>query len=373
MDDASVETDHLDPEFAPLVEVVNGQDVLGAAVSVLGDGKPRKAAEILADALRRKLVKPSTTAQRIDSVLTQHIARATLRGNRPLVVESTTGHEFRINHPADNWPSIALPSRPRYVSRHDVEAISTRLRSTGTGSDPIAFELAVCDAFTMLGFVAQHVGGYNEPDGTLDAPLGPLAYRTILECKSAPASGVVGLPRPEEPAKFRDSYHADFAVIVGPAFSDNVSLLNELDTHRVSAWTTDDLLAAIGNDVDTYECRSLFAPGFVHDALGDLVWSRTHGKDKRLAILRDLLRREGYDEQRRLVGRMRASDMPVLTLDAATILVATALQKAGIDAAPTRAELQQAMDDLIRADEAATVEGREGIIIRRGGIGARLS
>jgi hypothetical protein len=68
-------------------------------------------------------------------------------------------------------------------------------------------------------------------------------------------------------------------------------------------------------------------------------------KEKRLAILRDILRREGYDEQRKLVGHMPAADMPVLTLDAATILVTTALQKAGIDAAPSRDELRQTMDD----------------------------
>jgi hypothetical protein len=108
-----------------------------------------------------------------------------------------------------------------------------------------------------------------------------------------------------------------------------VSLVNELQVHRVSAWTVDDLIAAIGNDVDTYECRELFAPGFVR-------------KEKLLAILRDILRREGYDEQRKLVGHM-----PVLTLDAATILVTTALQKAGIDAAP------------------------DGIVIRRGNAPAR--
>jgi hypothetical protein len=155
-------------------------------------------------------------------------------------------------------------------------------------------------------------------------------------------------------------------VIVGPSFSDSVSLVNELSTHRVSAWTVDDLLTAIGNDVDAYECRELFAPGFVHDALGDLVWSRAHGNEKRIAIMCDMLRRLGYDEQRGLVGRMPADDMPVLTLDAATILVATALQQAGTAAAPSRAELQQAMNDLVRAGEAATIAGREGIIIRRG-------
>ncbi len=363
MQDHAVSRDELG---AGLVPLLSGQDVLGAVVEVLADGKPRRAGEILADALERGLLDPTTTAQRVDAVLTQYIARTVIRGNRPLVVQSTTGHLFRINHPADDWPSFALPARPRYTSRSDFDAIAKRLRATAVGTDPSAFEQAVCDGFALLGFAVAHLGGNNEPDGTLDAPLGPLAYRVVLECKSAPASGVVNLPRPEEPAKFRDSYRADYAVLVGPAFADGASFVSEIGVHKISVWTVDDLVDAIGNDVDAYECRDLFAPGFVHDALGDLVWSRTHGKEKRLAILRDVLRREGYAEQRNLVGHLQPADMPVLTLDAATILVEAALQKAGIAAAPSRDELQEAIHDLVRADEAVVIPGRDGVIIRRG-------
>ncbi len=356
----------LESSLVPLLDLAVGQDVIGAAVSVLSDGKPRKVAEICADALQRGLLKPGTTAQRIDAVLTQYIARTLVRGNRPLVVQSTTGHLFRINRPPDDWPSFELPPRPRYTSRPELEAISGRLRSLATGADPTAFERAVCDAFALLGFVVNHLGGHSDPDGTLDAPLGPLAYRAILECKTAPASGVVNLPRPEEPAKFRDARGADFAVIVGPAFSDGANLVSEIGIHRVSVWTVEDVIAAIANDVDALECRDLFAPGFVNDALGDVVWSRTHGKEKRLAILRDILRREGYDEQCKLVGHLKPADMPVLTVDAAMILVEAGMQKAGAVAAPSRDELQQAMTDLVRADEAVVVPGRDGIVIRRG-------
>jgi hypothetical protein len=48
-----------------------------------------------------------------------------------------------------------------------------------------------------------------------------------------------------------------------------------------------------------------------------------------------------------------------------------ALQKASIDAAPSYDELRQTMDDLVRADEAATVPNRDGIVIRRGNAPAR--
>jgi hypothetical protein len=140
----------------------------------------------------------------------------------------------------------------------------------------------------------------------------------------------------------------------------------ELRIHRVSVWTVEELIAAIANDVDTLECRDLFAPGFVTDALGDLIWSRTHGTEKRPAILRDVLRREGYAEQRAIVGHLEPADMPVLTLDSAMILVEAAMRKTNSTAAPSRDELQQAMTDLVGVGEATPVPGREGIIIRRG-------
>ena len=51
---------------------------------------------------------------------------------------------------------------------------------------------------------------------------------------------------------------------------------------------------ALCNDVDAYECRDLFAPGFVTKRLADLVWSRSHGEEKRELVVREILRREGY-------------------------------------------------------------------------------
>ncbi len=339
---------------------------LAAALTVLSDGKPRKAAEIVADAVKLGLLQPTTRANSMESSLKDYISRTVARGNKPFLVQNPIGHLFRINHPADDWPTFELPPRPRYTSKVALDALSERLRAAAVGPDAVAFERAVCDAFTMLGFVATHMGGSDAPDGTLDAPLGPVAYTIVLECKSAPTGGIVNAPRPEEPAKYRDALHADYAVLVGPAFADGAGLVSEIMLHRVSVWTVDDLIVAIANDVDAYECRDLLVPGFVRDGLGDLVWSRAHGKEKRVAVLRDILRREGYTQQRKLVGRAQRADMPVLTLDAATILVETALQRDGATVGVSRAEIQQAMSELIHADEAAVVPGREGIIIRRG-------
>jgi hypothetical protein len=48
------------------------------------------------------------------------------------------------------------------------------------------------------------------------------------------------------------------------------------------------------------------------------------------------------------------------------LLVEAELQKAGISDMATREEIKVAMDDLVRAEEAVEVPGRDGIVIRRG-------
>jgi hypothetical protein len=82
---------------------------------------------------------------------------------------------------------------------------STRCAAAG-GTDPTAFERAVGAAFEPLGFKAAHVGGTMNPDGYLDAMLGPLGYRVMLECKSSAKP----LMRADvyEAAKYRDQYGA---------------------------------------------------------------------------------------------------------------------------------------------------------------------
>ncbi len=84
-----------------------------------------------------------------------------------------------------------------------IDAIANRLHTTSRATAPEASEKAVCDAFAAMGFVATHIEGNGAPDGLLDAPLGLLAYRAILECKTAHADTTVLDPRLEEPALSR--------------------------------------------------------------------------------------------------------------------------------------------------------------------------
>ena len=177
-------------------------------------------------------------------------------GRRPLIVLDQHRH-FRLNQPPDDWPDpLVLPTRPAVP---DAAALVARVRATGKSEDSEAFEIAVCDAFAALGFIATHIGGRGAPDGTLDAPLGPLAYRAMLECKTW--SGAHRPPHDiAEAAKYRDDFKADFCLIVAPMISEyETEIVSELATHKVSAWTIDDVALLLDAAVDPYELRSAFA------------------------------------------------------------------------------------------------------------------
>ena len=182
----------LDTEATP-DDDVRGANIR-AAVAVLADGKPRTADELLAAALARKLLAPSVSRKHLYIALTQYIARTKGVGRVPLIVQDPD-RRFRANHPPDDWPEPRAPLAPRPPAAN-AAGLAGRLRATATGADPEAFERAVCDAFAALGFVARHIGGHEAPDGTLDAPLGPLGYRVTLECKSARNGKTPTRPRP---------------------------------------------------------------------------------------------------------------------------------------------------------------------------------
>ena len=81
--------------------------------------------------------------------------------------------------------------------------------------------------------------------GYLDAPLGPLAYRAMVECKTGSANGFVTQPNIAEAAKYREAYGAAYCLLIGPAFGAQTTLASDLRTHGVSAWTVEDLAAVV--------------------------------------------------------------------------------------------------------------------------------
>ena len=177
--------------------------IIDAALVVLADGRPRTYSEIFSEAVTRKLVGASANEKTWYNSLQGYIQRRFAEDRQALIVQDVD-RRFRLNHPTDDWPAPRTPL-PAARKITNAEKLSAALHATARGVDPAAFELAVCDAFTGLGYAAKHLGGHAAPDGYIDAPLGQLGYRAMLECKTSHDSDIRG-PYAAEAAKYVDDY-----------------------------------------------------------------------------------------------------------------------------------------------------------------------
>ncbi len=317
--------------------------IIAAALQVLADGAPHDADDILAQALARNLLPATTTRKYVYTALHEYVERALGAGKIPELVQVAGGTQFRLNEPADLWPAIALPPLPRWLAPEAAEALGARLRATSIGGDPAAFEIAACDAFAALGFIATHVGGNGAPDGILAAPLGVDGYRAVLECKSAAAGGVVANPRPEEPAKFRTGANARFALLLGPAFGNDASLDSELALHDVSLWTVEDVATSLSASIGPDELRAALVAGRSSSALRTLLWERDHGRRKRVEVIARLVTELGWDVQRTLARGVAQSDTPALTAESLFMLVDEELVRQNVSGGAALDEAREAL------------------------------
>jgi len=327
---------HIDPHHRPH-KLPRGA-VLDAIIRVLGDGRPRTTQELLHESIAHGYLPPSTILVQIDLALAAYIDRQVHAVRRPVFVRDPD-RRIRANHPRDTWPDPAKPLRFRAPAPAALAALEVAQR-TSVGRDPTAFERAVCDVFAALGFTATHIGGEVAPDGYIDAPLGPLGYRVVVECKTGPGRGSVALANVAEPVRYREAYGADFCALVGPAFRSERTLSAELHEHGISAWTTDDLAAVVHAALDPLTIRPLFGPGFAEDALADVLWERSHGLAKRVAVIAEMLQHVGLREQRLV---KHPADAPRLTREAAMLCVNEALAGAGSDARCDPADVDAAL------------------------------
>lgn len=322
--------------------------ILHAALAILSDGQARTAAAILDEALQQQLVPPKTQENYVYTSLIEYIVRTGGHGHEPLIVQ-LPDRRFRLNVPPDDWP----PGDPLPVPPPDLQAqaILDRLAVTSHGDDPRGFEIAVCDAFAHLGFVATHIGGNQNPDGYVDAPLGILGYRAMIECKTARAA--VHKPDAVEAGKFKQVYDAQFCAMVGTVFAEDLELSSELQTHAICAFSIDDLEQLLRIGSDPLEMRSLFAPGFVADRMAEFLWERLHGAAKRVGLICDYVREAGWKAQVAFAHADRANSIgkngansfaqaPRLTVDAAMLLVDQRLADEGSPAVCTREDVEAA-------------------------------
>ncbi len=335
--------------------------MITAAIEILEDGTPRSADELLKEALTRNLVPPNTTRKYVYTNLIEYIARQLGHGRKPQIVQDAQ-RRFRINEPPDDWPDIVGVAQA--PEDQGADALFERLESTSTAQDPAAFETAVCDAFAHLGFLTQHLGQYEQPDGIADAILGPLGYRLTLECKTA--KSVVTQPDALEASKFREPYHAQYSALIGPAFSDETELLQELQTHRVTAIAVPELQTLLHLNATPLEIRRLLQPGYASDTIADLLWERHHGNAKRVETVAALVAKEGWNAQRIAAEQGGPENAPRLTTDAAMLLVDAALRNAGSTQACTKEEVEDAFAWLASPCVGAAVgDGDALVIVRR--------
>ncbi len=338
--------------------------IIRAAIQVLDDGKPRTAEELCAAAIEGGLVPKTTTHKDVYIQLIEYIARATGRNRSPKIVQDPD-RRFRRNLPLDDWPAPKRPLSERPAVSNASSLIS-ELREAASGDDPAAYERVVCNAFAALGFAATHVGGGGMPDGYIDAPLGPLGYRAMLECKRG--QNVVTDPDAAEAAKFKETYGARYAIMVGPGFANEIELSSELQTHGVAAFTNDDLAALLNANVDPAEIVPALQPGFAVDRIETLLWARDHGARKRQAVVSELVVEAGWRNQVAAAGANAPGDAPRLDVDAAMLLVDQALFDAGSKHPCTRDEVVAAFAHLTDRMTASAVwvdEHRDAIVIIR--------
>jgi len=308
---------------------------INAAIAVLQDGRSHSAEEILQIAIQRGLLDAAFAPKYLYTSLIEYIARAIGNGRKPAIVQNAD-RSFRINEPPDDWPALEETPIPAPDAR--IAGLIDQLAATASGA-PDAFEKAVCDAFDALGFTTTHLGGQKMPDGYADAPLGPMSYRFVIECKSGDEG--VNDPSVFEAAKYMEPYGAKYSALVSRAFSGEIELTKELQNHGVSAWTVDDLQTLLRTGANPLEIEKLFAPGFASDALDDLQWERRHGRAKRVRLIAESLLRTGWTTQSAYRGAPEES--PRITEDVAMVLVDQDLAAQGSSATCSREDVRAAI------------------------------
>ncbi len=323
------------------------------AFDILSDGRPRAAADIYAEAVKRDLLPAGINKYDMYTQLVYYSRHMLAIGRRPRVVQDVD-HRWRINHPADDWPVLQPAPRP------PLEPLIADLRKFQQGPSE-AFEKAVVDVFSWLGFVATHLGGIGKPDGQLDAPLGPARYRVLVECKTANKPSEK--PDVWEASEHKTEYKADYCMLIYPALAGTARGEQESKTHGVSLWSIDNLETAAKGGLDLWTMRALFEPGLVDDHLEELTWELDHGATRRIRALADIIASEGWHAQ--CAGTSSTGDAPRLTVDAAMFLADAHLQAAGSATAATRSEVEAAFAHLCDplVNMARRLDGEDGAIV----------
>lgn len=318
--------------------------IIQAVLQILKDGRSRNTDEILEAGQAAGTLPQELSRKSLYIHIVGFIDRQRAAGRPPRILQDPKDRSFRLNVPSDGWPEFKPSSSP--PSETVIDATVKRLQTTACGEDPAAFELAACEAFRTLGMLAVHIGGYMAPDASLCAPLGVRAYTATLECEIAQSGVVKRVGGVVEAAQHRDTYHADHAILLGPDFEHFGTLDRELHAHGVGLWTVDDLACVLRMRGNLHELHPLFVAGRAANKIPSLQWERQYGEGTRIRTIARILIEEGWKAQVLFATQGSSNQAPLLTEDAAMLLVDGWLQHNGATSGATRDEVRFAMSYL---------------------------
>ena len=203
------------------------------------------------------------------------------------------------------------PMVPEIQANSAADQLADEILVASTKStDPAKFEHLVCDAFTLLGFVAKHLGTTGSTDVLLAAPLGKQdSYRVAVDAKTT-ASGSLKDNQVDWATlrEHREKHGADYSLLVAPNPSGD-RLMNRARDFHVAVLSANQLANLCRSHARTplslFDYKKLFV------TTGEVDLTAIDEGTEHLASLQQLvsvLSRELSQETNRF-GRMTARDV----------------------------------------------------------------
>jgi len=113
-------------------------------------------------------------------------------------------------------------------------------------SNPSRYESLLADAFGLLGFEVDHLGGPGKPDVILIGKLGSNSYTVVVEAKTCKKDNVVSLVQVNYGSinDHKEEYTADYAVMIAAKYAGG-KLVDHAIKNRVGMITTDTLISIL--------------------------------------------------------------------------------------------------------------------------------
>lgn len=189
----------------------------------------------------------------------------------PIVTLIPTGTQ--APEPPFPAPTPAVPSQPV----DPVEQLCQDLiESQHDTTRPRRYEAYLAQAFAILGFEAEHIGGAGKPDTFLTARLGSQSYTAVVEAKTCQAGSVLQLSQVNYASvdDHRQEFSAEYSVLLAPGFSGG-RVTDQAIRFRIGLLTTDSLVQVLRQHAlfpfSLEELRVLFQPaGTNHDCIAEL-------------------------------------------------------------------------------------------------------